>query len=266
MSDRAPDPGAGPRPAPRRGPDTGSAADQLWWFRDAREPLPPPRARWLRWPERKYTIDAIACLSLSTLCFSQARSELLFRPTWDFYHLTPLRPPALAAFVLNVVGLTALGFLGMQWMRRVRRPAWQRLAAVAATVALLASLNFGRITYEAARRWTDVIGWPGLLALVGLALTASLIWPRPALRVVRGLAVAVSPLAVVTMAVALLMFLEVAVGPTWRWVAPAPLNKTPPSLRRVVWIVFEELDQRIAFEARPTGLELPELDRLRRES
>jgi hypothetical protein len=30
--------------------------------------------------------------------------------------------------------------------------------------------------------------------------------------------------------------------------------------------VFEELDQRIAFEARPAGLELPELDRLRRES
>jgi arylsulfatase A-like enzyme len=30
--------------------------------------------------------------------------------------------------------------------------------------------------------------------------------------------------------------------------------------------VFEELDQRITFEARPTGLELAELDRLRRES
>src|SRR5262249_20087702 len=54
--------------------------------------------------------------------------------------------------------------------------------------------------------------------------------------------------------------------PASRGVDPVPLDRTPPSLRRVVWIVFEELDQRIAFEARPTGLELPELDRLRRES
>jgi hypothetical protein len=33
-----------------------------------------------------------------------------------------------------------------------------------------------------------------------------------------------------------------------------------------VWLVFEELDQSLTFETRPTGLELPEFDRLRRES
>src|SRR5262245_36421097 len=209
MSDRAPDPEAGQRPAPGGRKDSGSAADQLWWFRDAREPLPPPPSRWLRWPQRKHTVDAIACLSLSTLCFSQARSEMLFWPNWGFYHLTPLRAPALAAFVLNVVGLAAVGFLGVQWIRRVRRPAWQRLAAGAAVVTLVASLNFARITHDAVGRWADFIGRPGLLALVALALTAALSWPRPALRVVRGLAVAVSPLAVGTMALALWMFLEV---------------------------------------------------------
>jgi Sulfatase len=82
----------------------------------------------------------------------------------------------------------------------------------------------------------------------------------------RGLALVVSPLAVVTLGLTLWMFLELAAGPEWRWVDPAPLKRTAPSLRRVVWIVFEELDQRITFEARPIGLELPELDRLRRES
>jgi len=266
MSDRAPDPEAGQRPGPRGRPDSGAAADRLWWFRDAREPLPPPPSRWLRWPRRTHTVDAMACLSLSTLCFSQARSEMLFQPTFDFHHLTPLRAAALAAFVLNVVGLAAIGFLSVQWIRRVRRPAAQRLAAGAATVTLLASLNFARMTHEAVGGWTDFIGWRGLLALVALALAVALIWPHPALRVVRGLAVAVSPLAVVTMVLALSMLYEVAVRPAPRWVAPVPLDRTPPSLRRVVWIVFEELDQRITFEARPTGLELPELDRLRRQS
>lgn len=62
------------------------------------------------------------------------------------------------------------------------------------------------------------------------------------------------------------MFLEVAAGPVWRRADPEPLRRSTPSLRRVVWLVFDELDQRITFEARPAGLELPELDRLRRES
>jgi hypothetical protein len=75
-----------------------------------------------------------------------------------------------------------------------------------------------------------------------------------------------SPLAVLTVGHAFWMFIEVSAGPVWRRADPAPLNRTAPSLRRVVWIVLEELDQRIAFEARPAGLELPELDRLRRES
>jgi hypothetical protein len=211
-------------------------------------------------------LDVIACLSLSTLCFSQARSEMLFRPGWDFYNRVPLRAPALAALVLNIVALTAVGFLSVQGIRRLRRPAWRRLAAVATALTLLVSLNFARITHESVSRWTDLVGHPGLLALVALTLAASLRWPPPALRVMRGLALVVSPLAVVTLGLTLWMFLELAAGPEWRWVDPAPLKRTAPSLRRVVWIVFEELDQRITFEARPIGLELPELDRLRRES
>jgi hypothetical protein len=266
VSERTPDPGTGQRPAPRGNPDGGSAAERLWWFRDAREPLPTIPSRRQRWARRVLTLDVIACLSLSTLFFSQARSEMLFRPGWDFYNLTPLRAPALAAFALNIVGITAFSFLGVQCIRRVRRPVWHRLAAGAVAAMLLASLNFARITHETISRWTDAIGRPGLLALVVLILAASLSWPQPALRMMRGVALVVSPLAVVTMALTLWMFLELAAGPEYRWVEPAPLNRTPPSLRRVVWLVFEELDQRVTFEARPPGLELPELDRLRRES
>src|SRR5262249_57955272 len=74
------------------------------------------------------------------------------------------------------------------------------------------------------------------------------------------------PCAARGMTFALRMVGEPRTGPRWRWVDPAPPNRPAPSLGRVVWLVFEELDQRITFEARPAGLELPELDRLRRES
>jgi hypothetical protein len=228
--------------------------------------VPPVSHDRLRSTRRRHALDALACLSLSTLCFSQARRETLFRVDWDFYTRVPLGAPALVALVLSIVALAAVGFLGVQAIRRVRRPAWRRLAAVAAAATLLISLNFARITHETVGRWTDAIGGPGLSALVVLMLAASLPWPHLALRVIRGLALVVSPLAVVTLGHALWMFLEVAAGPEWRWVDPAPLKRTAPSLRRVVWLVLGELDQRITFEARPTGLELPELDRLRRES
>jgi Sulfatase len=260
-----PDPAAAERPDVRGSPGGGSLADQLWWYRDLRQPAPPiPPAR-SRATRRQRTLDAVACLALSTLCFSQACREALFAG-WNFYNRVPLGAPVLVALLLNIVGLAAVGFLGVQVIRRVRRQAWRRLAAVGAAATLLIALNFARITHETVDRWTDAIGHPGLLALAVLMLAASLGWPQRALPVIRRVALIASPLAVLTMSLALWMFIEVAAGPVWRRVDPAPLDRPPPSLRRVVWLVLEELDQRIAFEARPTGLELPELDRLRRQS
>jgi hypothetical protein len=105
-----------------------------------------------------------------------------------------------------------------------------------------------------------------VLTIVVLALGAALAWPRPALRATRALALLASPVTAVTLAFVVWMLLELAAGPVWRLADPKPLARTAPSLRRVVWLVFEEWDQRVTFEARPAGLELPELDRLRRES
>jgi hypothetical protein len=251
---------------PRGSPDDRSVADRLWWYRDVRQPALPVSPDRRRSTRRERTLDLLACLSVATLCFSQARREALFFTDWGFYNRAPLAAPVLVALLLNIVGLTVIGFLGVQAIRRVRRPAWRRLAALTAAATLLIALNFVRMTHETVDRWTDAIGRPGLLALTVLMLAASLGWPHRALRLIRGLALGASPLAVLTLGHALWMFLELAAGPVWRRADPAPLGRAPPSLRRVVWLVLEELDQRITFEARPTGLELPELDRLRRQS
>ena len=238
----------------------------LWWSTSAGPPEPMVSSDRRRAIRRQRTRDVLACLSLSALCFSQARSETLFLTGWDFYSRVRLGAPTILALMANILALAAVGVLGVQAIRLSQRLAWRRLAAVAAAATLLISLNYARITHETVDGWTDAIGRPGLLAFVVLMLAASLGWPRPALRAIRGLALVSSPLAVLALAHALWMFLEVAAGPVWRPVTPALLKQPAPSLRRVVWLVFEELDQRITFEARPTGLELPELDRLRRES
>jgi len=242
----------------------GSPADRLWWW-SADEPRPPasrPRRRWTR----RGRVDAVACLALSVLWFSPACREILYVADRDFYNRVPLGAPTLAALVLNIVALAAVSFLGVQTLRRVRRPAWRRVGAVAVAAGTLVTLNSARITYETVGRWASPLGGPGLVAIVVLVLGTALGWPRQALRAMRRLALIVSPVAFVMLAGVLWMFLEAAAGPQWRRVDPAPIKQTPPSLRRVVWVVLAELDQRVTFEARPAGLELPELDRLRRES
>jgi len=246
-------------------PDGGSGADRLWWYRDVRQPAPAPRRR-LRRPGRPTLLDALACLSLSALCFSQARSETLFRADWDFYRRVPLGAPVLLAFALNLVALAAVGLLAVQGIRRLRGPVWSRAGAVAAASALLVALNYVRLASETVGRWTGAVGAPALLAAAAVVLAAALVWPRPALRGVHGLALVASPLAVGALVQAFWMFLELAAGPMWARTDPAPLDQAAPSLRRVVWLVFSELDQRLAFDERPAGLDLPELDRLRREA
>ncbi|MBM3218238.1 MAG: alkaline phosphatase family protein [Candidatus Rokubacteria bacterium] len=241
------------------------AEPPLTWYRSA--PVTPSRA-WRTWrfaTRREHTLDALACLALSALCFSQTSKETLFRADRDFYN-QPLGAPTLLAFILNVVAVAAVGFVGAQASRRVRHRVVRRVAAVLAATMLLVALNFARITYDALGRWVETLGPPGLLVLAAAIVAASFRWPRPMLRVIRGSALALSPVAIVTLAHALWMFLELAGGPMWRLVEPTPFKTAPPSLRRVVWVLFTALDHGVTFESRPPGLELPELDRLRRES
>jgi hypothetical protein len=247
----------------RPGGDRGSAP--LAWYATRAPALPTRRLHW-RTHRRRYTLDALASLALATLCFSQATSETLFRLDRDFYSRLPLRPPTLVALIVNVVALGAVAFLAAQGIRRIRRPPLRRLAAAAAAAALLVALNYARITYESLGQLAGLLGRPALLGTAVLAVGASAVWPGPALHSLRRVALVASPLAVIALTHALWMFAELAAGPVWRRVDPAPLKAPPPSLRRVVWLIFDEMDQRLTFEARPAGLRLPELDRLRGES
>ncbi len=49
-------------------------------------------------------------------------------------------------------------------------------------------------------------------------------------------------------------------------VAFPPAGPVPAGRPRVVWIIFDETDYRIAFEQRPGGVQLPAFDRLQAES
>jgi hypothetical protein len=234
----------------------------LWYTTRPPDLLVPGDRRVTR---RRWLLDALACLALASLVFSEASREALYRPDFDFYSAVPLNAPTLRALVLNVLGVTAAGLAVVHVLRRARRLVWRRLGAVLAAATTIVALNAVRTTDPGLGGWTDALDVRLLVGVAVVVLTVSGAWPRHALRSVRGLAIVLSPLAVLTLVSTLWMFLEIARTVPWRRVAPAPppLNATAPSLRRVVWVLLDDFDPRVAFEARPAGLALPELDRLR---
>lgn len=215
---------------------------------------------------RQTRIDAAACVSLATLCFWQARIETLFLADYDFHNRVPVSAAVLWALVLNIVALAAVCLAVARAVRASRRIVWRRIAAVGGIVVILIPLNLARITYAAAGQWADAIGRPGLIAMIAALIAAAFWWPRPTIRTMRGALLILSPLAAFTFLHVLAVLADVAVARVAPQVTPTPLTQPAPSLRRVVWLVFDELDQRVAFEARPDGLALPELDRLRGEA
>ena len=238
----------------------------LSWYATRPLDLPTPAAD-RRASRRQRLLDALACLALASLCFSLAIGEALYRTDFEFYSRRPLNAPTLQALVVNVFALAAAGFVVARLARRARRPRWRRLAAVAATATVVVALSSVRTAYPSLGGWTERIPVPVLLAMVVLALVLAAVSPRHASRSIRRVGVVVSVWAVLAVLSTLWMFLEIARVPSWRRAVPPPsLNATAPSLRRVVWIVFDDLDQRVTFEARFAGLALPELDRLRAES
>jgi hypothetical protein len=105
-------------------------------------------------------------------------------------------------------------------------------------------------------------GWLVPVAVAIVAGLGALAW-RLRLRWISPVLVAVSPIILVT-----------AGHVAWRLALPSPASamvqktgsRAARSKGRVVWVVFDELDERVAFSQRPAGLRLPALDTLRAES
>ena len=235
----------------------------LSWYTTRPPDIPPPPKNRGAAP-RRWIFDSLACLTLAWLMFSEASREALYRPDYDFYSALPLNASTLWALVLNMILVAVAGVLLVYVLRCARRPHWFRFGAMLAAATTIIGLNAVRTTYPALAGWTDALDVRLFVGVGGLIVTAAGVWPRHALRSVRGFAIVLSPLAVLTLVSALWMFLEVARTQPWRRVVPPPpLNATAPSLRRVVWMLFDDLDPRAAFEAQRAGLQLAELERFR---
>ncbi len=106
--------------------------------------------------------------------------------------------------------------------------------------------------------------WPAALIVAVVPMAFALWRPRRASSMVRTLVLYSWPVLIVILVQAGRLGLQHP-GRAFDDGPSASTLATTPQVR-VIWIVFDELSRKIAFDERPAGLRLPEFDRLRSES
>lgn len=231
-------------------------------------PTPAPALAASTWRKRRFK-DALLCLSLANLCLIHAWFGVLFQEDLGYFNKLSVTGTTLAGLLSNLAWFTLLFWLASGLVRR-RGGRWLQLGSDAALCLLmLVPLNFLRINllHFSGVRVLALASKPLALVAGVVVIVLFLRWHRPCARLARsGLAIFL-PLVLFTLA---------HIG--WAWIhradralPPPPAN--PALLRgaasdqpRVVWIIFDELDRRLVFDQRPSGLRLPEFDRLKTEA
>jgi sulfatase-like protein len=219
--------------------------------------------------------DVITALSLSNLCFLAAWRSALYSSDPKGYNLTD------HAMWRNSVGLMldVLLLATLFWAAYAfaRRRGQERLLSLARWVFLFvafAALDGARRQFYGpltAPAFMAVVGKTAFIALlVGVFSLVVFTLSRHSRRVIsvaQAVILILSPFALMTFSQAVWSIVKnrpVNAAAKNKPAADAGNNTRPAN--RVLWVIFDELDYQAAFAARPSSVELPELDRLRDES
>jgi hypothetical protein len=218
--------------------------------------------------------ELVIALSLANICFISAWRQLLIPSSFSFYYHQKTMPAQgeYVALVLDVLLLAALFFFGITQARRLRSVKARRWAKVLFILilgvplfGLLAQLNHDDVSEfiqplvgdeAAARRLLTTIILTGWFAVLLVALFRI----SKAVRVALALIQILAPLVLITFTQAAVFAMRYRPGGEGR--AAPPVVRQGARGQRMLWLVFDELDFRMAFPKRPPTVELGELDRL----
>jgi hypothetical protein len=214
--------------------------------------------------------NLLVCFSLGNLCFVRRwyDLEILREPGLDYHRIAPSSPVLLLATLICGLSLALVFAAGWQWARR-GGPRRMKLGRCIFLLMLIFPLESVRRYWNAQFGHFDLISNMALLsieALLGAGLAMAWRGNDRVVKPARQVAL------LLTFMFPSLMFDFVGGRIT---AEPASAFQPRPSAEalptradapRLIWMVFDEMDQRVAFDVRPSALQLPELDRLRAES
>ncbi|HXG64857.1 MAG TPA: sulfatase-like hydrolase/transferase [Blastocatellia bacterium] len=210
--------------------------------------------------------DLIRALSLANLCFMAVWSDLIAtsinpRAQWARYDFS-----SYVAVLINVPALAAAFWIAMILVRRSRSALALDVARLAFLFVLPVAVNgilltqFPDLPTQAAAfllRSGKTMALAAVIAGVGTGLL--LRFRQAVIKAGLIFILLLSPFCLLTFGQAIWLMTKFKEPP-----APPVIATASAKPQRVLWLVFDELDYRLAFVDRPASLKLPELDSLRR--
>jgi hypothetical protein len=209
--------------------------------------------------------DIVLAFSVANLCFIQSWSGLLFERVFGYYNRVPVNRASLGALLINIVGTGLILWLLVQCVRAINRRSIWAVANLALCVALLVPLNFARTYFweVTGGKVSALVKHPLTIGVAVIAL-AGVVWlHRYAGKLAMAVYLILSPMILFTVGKSAWLLIN---PPPAFEDALAPATPSRTTAPRVVWLLLDELDQRIAFETIPPNVALPELTRFYNES
>ncbi len=192
---------------------------------------------------------------------------MFYDKDFRYYKHNSLTKQTLLALGLNLIVFGLINWRLIRWVRRTDSRNLYRAACVIVCALLAIPLDFLRtVLFHIPVGQLQVSGKNPFFIGGGLAvLFVFWRWPRIAARVLAaGLMICV-PMAILTFG--RIGYYLLKTPPRIHARLPSLFPTHLPSVQpRVIWIIFDELDQRLAFSSREKDTQLPELDRVCAES
>jgi hypothetical protein len=220
---------------------------------------------------RHHLTNLLIALSVGTLVFIRRWYDLerLEPQALGYLRAVPIDRTLLVSTVLSGLITTAVFWLAWTWVERHPTPFRKMLGQCVFLLVMATSLESVRRYWNSEGDhfdWMTNVSMLVIEGLCGLGLVTLLLGRPRILLAARRVAL------FLTLLLPALLFdfgsnaLTASFGPTFEDRPPLPRLAVNPNAPRLIWLVFDELDQRFAFDQRPADLELPELDLLRGES
>jgi hypothetical protein len=189
-------------------------------------------------------------------------------------YFLPVPPPwqHFAVLLTNVALLGTAIYWLRRWLTGRKGVFWTNVSRVLFVGLLLLALNSVRAVMATGSHYFELVYWQktlgrsGVWAMASVGLPAGLLAFRYRVvlgKVLRTSLLVLSPLLLIQAAAGLTAVMKYKRA-EWAGPAPAgPLGTKREPAQRVVVLLFDELDYRLAFEERPPGIRMPHFDDLR---
>jgi hypothetical protein len=213
--------------------------------------------------------QAALSLSLAQLSFTYVFVEVLglaSDPNARYYETSPPSYSIVYALLLDIVLLA--GFLFLCFRAREAKAKWMRAgaSAILAFFTLFAAIQCFRRIFQSV---VQQVGMQTcIVASVGIGLAAAIflvVKPGAAIHAVRVLLLIMSPLFVIGVTSVIVSFHSAHAEAYDRGHAAGMLPSSVHQ-RRVIWVIFDELDQYLLFQVKPQRVHLSAFETLRARS